>query len=112
MSIINSNTEQDSTSKSGLKIVPFFWSSQHGKNLRFAGYNHHYDVIIFHEDKKGENELKFAAFYLLSNIVVAVCSLDWDPVCALFAEAMYNGKQVRREHVERDPLEIRNLLVT
>jgi hypothetical protein len=109
-SIKEESVNQVASEKSSLRIVPFFWSSQHGKNLRFSGYNHHYDVILFHEDNKRENKLKFAAFYLLSDIVVGVCSLDWDPVCALFAEAMYNGKQVRREHVERDPLAIKDLL--
>ena len=91
--------------------MPFFWSAQHGKNIRFAGYNHVYDIILFHEDKTSQNAYKFAAFYLRSNRVVAVCSLDWDPVCALFAEAMYNGIQVMKEHVEKNPLDIRNLLV-
>ena len=79
--------------------------------VRFAGYNHDYDVILFHEDKKNENEYKFAAFYLLSDIVVAVCSVDWDPVCALFAEAMQNGIHVKRHHIEADPLDIKKLLV-
>jgi apoptosis-inducing factor 3 len=94
-----------------LRVVPFFWSVNHGKSIRFAGYNEHHDSVIFLDDKTKANEFKFAAFYLIGNRVVAVCTLDWDPVCAAFAEAMYNRIEVRREHIEADPLNIKRLLV-
>ena len=89
--------------------MPFFWSTQFGKNIRFSGFNDHFDTVIFHECK--ENPVKFAAFYLVSNKVVGVCTLDWDPLCAVFAEAMYNDIEVRREHIECDANHIQKLLL-
>jgi hypothetical protein len=104
------NGSASSSSKS-FKVVPFFWTAQHGKNIRFAGFNDHYDKIVFHEDNTKANEFKFAAFYLNGGKCVAVGTLDWDPVCAIFAEALYNGIEVKKEHIESNPLDIRNLLV-
>ena len=95
--------------ESEFKHVPFFWSTQFGKSLRFAGHNDQYDSVVFHDCK--ENPLKFAAFYILANKVVAVCSLDWDPLCAVYAEAMHNKIEVRREHIERDANDLRKLLL-
>lgn len=73
-----------------------------------------YLKIIFHEDRsKSSNEFKFAAFYLNSSgRVVGVATLDWDPVCAVFAELLYAGKHdVRKEHVDLDPMDIKRLLI-
>lgn len=108
LSIVNQTRSEKL--KSELNVVPFFWSTQLGKNIRFSGFNDHYDSIIFHENKA--NSLKFAAFYLLENKVIGVCTLDWDPVCALFAEALYNKIDVRKEHVTGDPFDLRNLLTS
>ena len=93
-----------------LDIVPFFWSTQFNKSIRFAGFNDHYDSIVFHEDPSKQNQLKFAAFYVLKKRVVAVCSLDYDPVCALFAEALHNRIQVRVEDIQTDPMNLKNLI--
>ncbi|CAF0960967.1 unnamed protein product [Brachionus calyciflorus] len=103
--IISEYSDEYKKRDCSLKVVPFFWSAQHNKNIRFAGFNSNYELIIFHEDLTKQNDLKFAAFYMISNKVVAVCTLDWDPMCALFAEAMYNKIEVRREHVENEPME-------
>ncbi len=92
-----------------LKNVPFFWSAQFGKNIRFSGFNEKFDSVVFHESE--ENSLKFAAYYVLANRVVGVCTLDWDPLCALFTELMYSGIEVRSEHVKADANAIRKLLV-
>ena len=93
-----------------LDVVPFFWSTQQNKNIRFAGLNDRYDSIIFHEDPNKENEFKFAAFYVFNKRVVGVCSLDYDPVCALFAEALHNKIQIRVEDVEKDPMNLRKII--
>ncbi|RNA41113.1 apoptosis-inducing factor 3-like isoform X1 [Brachionus plicatilis] len=105
LSIVSEYSDEYKDKEISLRIVPFFWSSQHNKNIRFAGYNSNFELVIFHEDSTKQNEYKFAAFYILLNRVVAVCTLDWDPLCALFAEAMYNKIEVRREQVEKDPME-------
>lgn len=111
LSIISDYSNEYKEKDLSLKIVPFFWSSQLNKNIRFAGYNYNFELVIFHEDQTKQNEFKFAAFYILSNRVIAVCTLDWDPLCALFAEAMHNKIEIKREQVEKDPLEnIKKLL--
>lgn len=113
LSIVSEYSNEYKDKDVSLKIVPFFWTSQISKNIRFAGYNANFELVIFHEDSTKQNEYKFAAFYILSNRVIAVCTLDWDPLCALFAEAMYNKIEIRREKVEKDPLEnIKNLLAS
>jgi apoptosis-inducing factor 3 len=89
--------------------VPFFWSMQLKKSIRFAGFNKNYDSVVFHDD--AQNALKFAAFYLnKEQIVVGVASLDWDPICAIFTECLYNGIEVKREHIEKDPNDLKKLL--
>ena len=40
-----------------------------------------------------------------------MCTLDWDPVCALFAEALYDEIEVRRENVTNDPFDLKKLLL-
>jgi NADH dehydrogenase FAD-containing subunit/nitrite reductase/ring-hydroxylating ferredoxin subunit len=99
------------TKASSFYTVPFFWTVHYGKSVRFAGLLENYDKIIFHEDKTKQNEFKFAAFYILKEQVVGVCTLDWDPVCAAFAELMYNRAVVNLEHIEKDPINIKKLLV-
>ena len=93
------------------KFVPFFWTSQFKKSIRFAGYNKKYDSIVLHADNTNQNPLKFAAFYLDKEQVVGVTTLDWDPICAIFAEALHNGYDVKREHIDKDPMDIKKLLV-
>ncbi len=104
--------ENESTYENySMKTVPFFWSTQYNKMIRFAGYNEKYDIIIFHEDKTNENEYKCAAFYFLGERAVGVCTIDWDPVCAIFAEILNNGLEIKREHVTEDPMAIKQLLL-
>jgi NADPH-dependent 2,4-dienoyl-CoA reductase/sulfur reductase-like enzyme/nitrite reductase/ring-hydroxylating ferredoxin subunit len=95
-----------------LSSIPFFWSLNHGKTVRFAGFNDKYDEILFHEDvgeKKNVN--KFVAFYILESRVVAVASCDWDPICATVAELMYNDVFISRDCVLSDPWGVKALMV-
>jgi NAD(P)H-nitrite reductase large subunit len=91
-----------------LKSIPFFWSLNHGKTLRFAGFNDKYDEILFHDDPVNAN--KFAAFYILKNRVIGVCSCDWDPLAATVAELMYNDVAIEKDHVIKDPWGIKDLM--
>lgn len=104
LSIINEVNSENHDNK--LKVVPFFWSTQFGENVRFSGFNDKYDSIIFHQTK-GEfksDKFKFAAFYIESNQVIGVCTLTWDPMCALFAEILFAGIEVNKGHIQNDPL--------
>jgi hypothetical protein len=108
---VNSTSSSNIASSSPLDIVPFFWTVQCGKSIRFAGYIEQYEKVVFHEDKTKQNEFKFVAFYILEDLVVGCCSMDWDPVCAVFAELMFNKINVSVDHVANDPLDIKKLLV-
>ena len=107
MSIVNlTRTEQIDNE---LKAVPFIWSTLFGKTIRFSGMNDQFDSVVYYDDKS--NPHKFAAFYILSNKVVGVSTMDWDPLCAIFAEAMFNKIEVRKEHIEKDPFDLKKLLL-
>lgn len=102
LSLIERNVE--------LKSIPFFWSLNHGKTVRFSGYNGKYDEVVFHEDPEKKNEFKFAAFYILDNRVIAACTCDFDPICAQIADLMYNNIIISKDLVLNDPVEFRKLL--
>ena len=91
-----------------LKSIPFFWSLNYGKTVRFTGYNDKYDEIIFHDD--ATNAYKFAAFYILNNRVIGVCTCDWDPMCATVAELMYNDIVIQKDSIKSDPWGIKALM--
>ena len=68
--------------------IPFFWTSQFGKSVRYCGHAFKYDQIIFDGDV---NKLQFIAFYCLENEVLAACSVGRDPVCSIIAELLHNN---------------------
>ena len=43
-----------------VKSVPFFWTVQFGKSIRYTGFGLGYDDIVIHGDL---DELKFIAYY-------------------------------------------------
>ncbi|TGD78512.1 FAD-dependent oxidoreductase [Hymenobacter wooponensis] len=67
--------------------VPFFWTQQYGKSLRYAGHASSWDEIIFHGDVR---RLDFLALYALNNRIVAAAAMnrDDDMICieALFQQ--------------------------
>ena len=80
-----------------LKTVPFFWTMQYGKSIRYAGCAPDgYDDIIYDGDVE---EGIFVAFYLKDDVVVAVATLGRDPVAADFANLMLEGKTLRRRNI-------------
>jgi NADPH-dependent 2,4-dienoyl-CoA reductase/sulfur reductase-like enzyme/nitrite reductase/ring-hydroxylating ferredoxin subunit len=93
-----------------LRCVPFVWTVHFGKSIRFAGFIDRHDQVVFHSDPDKKNSLKFAAFYLKSNVVVGMCTCDWDPLCATLAELMYNNVRIARERIEKNPLDLKNLM--
>uniref|UniRef100_A0A6B2L151 FAD/NAD(P)-binding domain-containing protein n=1 Tax=Arcella intermedia TaxID=1963864 RepID=A0A6B2L151_9EUKA len=70
--------------------IPFFWTAQYGKSIRYAGHALQYDQVIL--DTQGENidpaNPKFVAFYAHQQKIVAVCTMQRDPVAAQVAELM------------------------
>ncbi|SEU03542.1 FAD-dependent oxidoreductase [Hymenobacter actinosclerus] len=55
--------------------VPFFWTQQFGKSLRYAGHATEWDEIIFHGDVRRQN---FLALYAHRNRLVAAAALGRD----------------------------------
>ena len=80
-----------------LKTVPFIWTMQYGKSIRYAGCAPDgYDDIVYDGNIE---EGKFVAFYLKGNVVMSVATLGRDPVAADFANLMSEGKRLTRESI-------------
>jgi len=76
--------------------IPIFWSGQ-GQNLRYCGNGAGYDDIFIDGDL---DELKFIAYYLKGDTIVAVAAMQRDPVVSRASELMRlglmpSGHQVR-----------------
>ncbi|TFY82876.1 hypothetical protein EWM64_g1130 [Hericium alpestre] len=67
--------------------VPVFWSAQ-GQQLRYCGIGRGYDDIIIKGDP---GELKFIAYYVKAGKVVAVASMQNDPVVSKASELLRLG---------------------
>ncbi|KAJ3486827.1 hypothetical protein NLI96_g3958 [Meripilus lineatus] len=67
--------------------VPVFWSAQ-GQQLRYCGVGAGYDDIIIDGNL---DELKFVAYYVKQNKVVAVASMQRDPVVSKASELLRLG---------------------
>uniref|UniRef100_A0A8C8HF78 Rieske domain-containing protein n=1 Tax=Oncorhynchus tshawytscha TaxID=74940 RepID=A0A8C8HF78_ONCTS len=80
-----------------IKTVPYFWSAMFGKSLRYAGYGDGFDDVIIQGDV---DELKFVAFYTRGEEVVAVASMNYDPIVSRVAEVLRSGKMIRKRDVE------------
>ncbi|KAG9088725.1 hypothetical protein FRC06_001902 [Ceratobasidium sp. 370] len=64
--------------------VPIFWSAQ-GQQLRYCGIGTGFDDIII---KGNPDEMKFVAYYVKGDQVVAVASMQNDPVVSKSSELM------------------------
>ncbi|KAJ1910904.1 Apoptosis-inducing factor 1 [Tieghemiomyces parasiticus] len=69
--------------------VPYFWTAQYGKSLRYCGHATDYDdVIILGNVAEG----KWAAFYTKKDKVLAVASLNYDPIVSKSAQLLNDGQ--------------------
>ncbi|KAI1894019.1 hypothetical protein AGOR_G00129680 [Albula goreensis] len=93
LSMLNRGAELDS--------IPYFWTVQLGKSLRYTGYGEGYTDIIL----KGKiEELKFLAFYVKDDEVVAAASLNFDPMVSQVALRMAARKTITRAQAESEDL--------
>uniref|UniRef100_A0A671Y7N0 AIF family member 3 n=1 Tax=Sparus aurata TaxID=8175 RepID=A0A671Y7N0_SPAAU len=79
-----------------IKTVPYFWSAMFGKTIRYAGYGDGFDDVIIQGDL---DELRFVAFYTRYE-VVAVASMNYDPIVSRVAEVLGSGKTIKKRDVE------------
>uniref|UniRef100_A0A8D0ANP6 AIF family member 3 n=1 Tax=Sander lucioperca TaxID=283035 RepID=A0A8D0ANP6_SANLU len=80
-----------------IQTVPYFWSAMFGKTIRYAGYGEGFDDVIIQGDL---DELRFVAFYTRSEEVVAVASMNYDPIVSRVAEVLGSGKTIKKRDVE------------
>lgn len=69
--------------------IPFFWTTAHGKSLRYCGHALRYDQVVIEGDLA---KLEFVAFFAFEGVILAAASIGRDPVVALIAELMHNDK--------------------
>lgn len=79
--------------------VPFFWTQQFGKSLRYVGHAEAWDEIVFHGDVRRHN---FLALYAHQNRLVAAAAMnrDDDMICIealMAAEQMPTPTAARRK---------------
>ncbi|XP_061624159.1 apoptosis-inducing factor 3 isoform X4 [Phyllopteryx taeniolatus] len=80
-----------------MTTVPYFWSAMFGKTIRYAGYGDGFDDVIIQGDL---DELRFVAFYTRGEEVVAVASMNYDPIVSRAAEVLGSGKAIKKRDVE------------
>nr|XP_018672421.2 apoptosis-inducing factor 3-like [Ciona intestinalis] len=78
-------------------IVPFFWTVQYGRSLRFAGCASGHDDVIIQGDL---DELKFAAYYVKNDVIVGMATMSMDPLVAEFANKLSKGDVVLKQDVQ------------
>ncbi|MDU0370707.1 FAD-dependent oxidoreductase [Hymenobacter endophyticus] len=71
------------------QAVPFFWTQQFGKSLRYAGHATVWDEIIFHGDVRRH---KFLALFSYQNKLVAAAGMQHDDDMVCIEELMRNGR--------------------
>ncbi|XP_039724340.1 apoptosis-inducing factor 3 isoform X1 [Pteropus medius] len=80
-----------------INTVPYLWTAMFGKSLRYAGYGEGFDDVIIQGDLE---ELKFVAFYTKGDEVIAVASMNYDPIVSKVAEVLASGRTIRKREVE------------
>uniref|UniRef100_A0A4W3J9S1 AIF family member 3 n=1 Tax=Callorhinchus milii TaxID=7868 RepID=A0A4W3J9S1_CALMI len=80
-----------------IKTVPYFWTAMFGKSVRYAGHGEGFDDVIIQGDL---DERKFVAFYTKSDEVIAVSSMNYDPIVSKVAEVMASGRTIKKRDVE------------
>ena len=78
-------------------FIPIFWSAL-GSQLRYCGHtpNGWDDLVLQGQPDEG----KFAAFYAKGDTVVAVASMQMDPVMTQSAELMRRGKMPGKQELQ------------
>ena len=82
-----------------LLSVPYFWTSQAGNNLRYAGHHERADNIVF-DGNPGEGP--FLAFYIEGSRVAAVLGYKRDRDVAAIHELMWLGKMPKAGKLNLD----------
>ena len=72
--------------------VPYFWSRQWDKTIQYTGYGTTWDEVFIDGDL---TQLKFAAYYIKDNKVVAFAAMNTPNAANIMYEAFRNDKMPR-----------------
>lgn len=75
--------------KEEINTIPFFWTSQYGKSIRYCGHAHSFDDVIIDGDV---DEQKFTAYYVKGDRILAVATMGPGNAAAKAANEMFDGK--------------------
>jgi apoptosis-inducing factor 3 len=67
--------------------VPFFWTAQYGKSVRYAGYASKTNNIIYHGTLSGDSP-SFVAYFIVDDVIAAVATFMKDPYAVAALELM------------------------
>ncbi|XP_062887308.1 apoptosis inducing factor mitochondria associated 4 isoform X1 [Mobula hypostoma] len=87
--------------KAAFNSVPYFWSIISENSIRYAGHGVGYEEVIIHGNM---DEMRFVAFYIKEDTVIAVCSLNYDPVVSQVAEVLASGKTISKEEASSEDM--------
>jgi len=89
------------------RSVPFFWTVQYGKSIRYAGHAFTWDTIYI--DGELEN-YKFAAYFIKGDTIDAVASIGRDPLVSAAAELFQLGKMPPASAIRSDKFDLVDFL--
>ncbi len=81
--------------------VPFFWTTQYGLSLRYAGNNMAPDEVIIKGSLDDAEKMAFVAYYATKGKITAVATLGADPVAAAAAELIRKNEMPTVAMVKR-----------
>ena len=85
-----------------LDRVPFFWTAQQGKNIRYVGHAESYDEIIY----QGEvEEQDFIAFFIKDKTVRAALGMNRDAALAAIEHLMYHDRMPELSAIRQDEVQ-------
>ena len=86
--------------KTDFTTVPFFWTQQYGKSIRYSGFTPEgFDSTVI---QGNIDEGQFAVYYCKDDEVVALATLGKDPLCADFANLLDAGKKMKKEDINTE----------
>jgi len=79
-----------------VRTVPFFWTQQYGKSLRFAGFCNDYDEILYEGNVE---EMKFAAYYCRNGKVYSMACMNMGAKASEMAFVIESGENMTAQQV-------------
>jgi len=86
--------------KEEINTVPFFWTMQYGKSVRYCGHAHQFDDVIIDGSL---DDMKFIAYFVKGEKVLAVATMGRDPVAAKAANHLYEGTMPTASEIRANP---------